>query len=88
MSRVHLYLSWVALRRHLPEEARREGERAVALDPRDPEAWNHLGAVRAATGDREGARQAWEKALAIRPGDPQARANLDRLEAGGRSAPR
>lgn len=82
LSRVHLYLSWVAMRRRLPDEALREGERAVALDARDPEAWNHLGAVRAQSGDAQGARAAWERTLAIRPGDSQALANLDRLSGG------
>lgn len=41
--------------------------RAVLLDPSQPDAWRHLGIVRAQLGDPDGARRAYRKYLELAP---------------------
>ncbi|WP_250479909.1 MULTISPECIES: tetratricopeptide repeat protein [unclassified Caballeronia] len=61
--------------------ARREGDlrrakalfqRAIGLNPRDPNGWSMLADMQLATGDGRGAEQAWRSALQYRAEDPSA----------------
>jgi tetratricopeptide (TPR) repeat protein len=60
-------------------EALRAFGRALALDPRNPEAFNNRGAALLALNQKEAARQDFERALAIDPCEWSARLNLRRL---------
>ena len=65
--------------------ARDNLERALALDPRSPEALLELGIVRRLDGDRVGAAAAWEQVVKNAPGSPAAvtaLVNMARLEGG------
>ncbi len=53
--------------------------RALALDPRNPEALNNRGAALLALDQREAARQDFERALAMDPCEFNARSNLQHL---------
>ncbi|OGS40560.1 MAG: hypothetical protein A2506_12940 [Elusimicrobia bacterium RIFOXYD12_FULL_66_9] len=53
-----------------PQQAAREYEEAVRLNPRFAEAWLELGAMSGALGEREKAHAAFEKALALSPRNP------------------
>jgi len=66
------------------DEALREVETAVRLNPNDADAHNTLGIIAIQRGDATRARAEWEAALRVNPSDRDARANLQRLEAQGR----
>lgn len=51
-------------------------QQALALDPRNPELYNNLGAVQRASGDLPGARDAYRRALSLNPGYAAAWSNL------------
>ena len=57
------------------EEAERDSQRAVDLDPGSSDAWNNLGRIRFERGDLEGAIPFYEKALELRPAFPVALSN-------------
>jgi DNA-binding response OmpR family regulator len=61
------------------EAARESVRRAIALDPGQPEAYNLLGALFEAGGDRLEAQKFYRAALDIDPTYKPARSNLDRL---------
>ncbi|MGH9335916.1 MAG: sulfatase-like hydrolase/transferase, partial [Vicinamibacteria bacterium] len=52
-------------------------KRAVALDARDAESWNQLGALLLSRDEVDAAIEAFEKAVALRPQDEMFRHNLD-----------
>ena len=58
------------------EDARRELERSVELEPQVPEAWNNLGNVWQRLDQPDRAIEAYRRALAIRPDDPTTLNNL------------
>ncbi len=51
------------------DDAVREAERILSLDPQSPSAWREVGTIRLARGDLEGADRAFLRALAIEPLD-------------------
>ncbi len=72
-----------AIRSTVPEEARRDLERAerslrLAADaaPHDYETWFRIGQVTAALGDTDASAEAFRTALRVRPEDPTAASNL------------
>lgn len=77
---LHLNRS-VILAVHLarPDEARREVERALALNPRYGPAWLNLGNLCEQAGDRDGARRAYEQVLSLEPGQALALSRLPNL---------
>ncbi len=66
-------LEWQA---HRLDAAQRDLARALALDPRNAEAWNNLGLVHEDAGRPDAARQAYALALALAPGLPDPSQNL------------
>ncbi|PYT17432.1 MAG: hypothetical protein DMF51_02580 [Acidobacteria bacterium] len=84
LGRSHFYLSYIASMRHLPDDAMREAEQAVRLEPEDASFWTWIGVLRARRGERQAARDAWNRALALKPGDTRIIHWLKRL--GDRSA--
>ncbi len=77
---VHLNRS-VLLAQHLarPDAARRELERALALNPRYAPAWLNLGNLCEQAGDRDGADRAYEQVLALAPQHALALSRLPNL---------
>ena len=64
-------LAWVLYRLKQPQAALVPMEKAVRLSEKTPDAtlFDHLGDIRAASGDAAGAREAWRKALELEPSD-------------------
>jgi Flp pilus assembly protein TadD len=58
--------------------------RAIALDPGNPDAHNNLGNAFLTLGRHADAMTAYRRCLELRPGHPQAAANLELLGGGGR----
>ena len=56
----------------VPDLAADDLSRALAFDPKNPDALTELGMLRKEKGDRDGARQAWLAAINIAPGSPAA----------------
>ena len=61
------------------QSAARDGEAALAIDPRHARARNLVGAARARLGDADGARRAFREAIAAAPDDPAPDVNLGTL---------
>ncbi len=76
LSGPHANLGLLYLRQDRPDEAARELERAVTLNPEQAAAWNALGIVHRQRGDFEAAREAYEAALAADPDLAEAHRNL------------
>jgi Flp pilus assembly protein TadD len=64
-------LAWVLYKLKQPQAALVPMEKAVRLSDKTPDAtlFDHLGDIRAASGDAAGAREAWRKALELEPSD-------------------
>ncbi len=64
-------LAWVLYKLKQPQAALVPMEKAVRLSNKTPDAtlFDHLGDIRAASGDAAGAREAWRKALELEPSD-------------------
>jgi tetratricopeptide (TPR) repeat protein len=60
-------------------EARDACDKALALDPDNPDAWNNLGNARRELGDIEGAAEAYQTAYGLHPGMITALGNLSTL---------
>jgi Flp pilus assembly protein TadD len=58
--------------------------RAIALDPGNPDAHNNLGNAFLILGRHAEAMNSYRRCLELAPGHPQAAANLERLGAGSR----
>jgi Flp pilus assembly protein TadD len=58
------------------EEARREFQSAVGVDPEGATGWSNLGAVQLLLGNTEAGRQAYDKALELAPEDAVTRYNF------------
>ncbi|RMH17894.1 MAG: tetratricopeptide repeat protein [Acidobacteria bacterium] len=75
----HLYRGGLALRLGRRDVARRHFERAVELDPRDPEAHRALAFLLAESGDAAGALEHFRRAIALDPGNALLRYNAGTL---------
>jgi hypothetical protein len=62
-----------------PDEARREIDAALALNPRYGPAWLNRGNLCEQAGDRDGARRAYEQVLTLQPGNALALSRLPNL---------
>lgn len=67
----------------VPDLARDDIARALAIDPDNPDALMELGAVQAGTGDFDAARESWLRVLSVAPGSraaDAARAALQQMD--------
>lgn len=62
------------------DEALKEYDRALKLNPREADLYVNMGALLIGMGDEQRAREAWQRALSIDPGNKMAGENLRRLE--------
>ncbi len=62
------------------QEARSSLEKAMLLDPYDPEAMEKLGALEAGNKNYARAAELWRWALELDPGNVSLKSNLERLE--------
>ena len=69
-------LSQLCLTHGLIDEATAASERAVALDPSQPDTWHRLGIIHMQRQQAEAAREALERAVALRPDFAKALNNL------------
>jgi tetratricopeptide (TPR) repeat protein len=72
----HSVLGLALLQSQRHEEAARELERAVELEPAALNAWGNLGIAYEALNDREKAIQCYQRVLALAPGHPGATRRL------------
>jgi cytochrome c-type biogenesis protein CcmH/NrfG len=82
--RARLMLARALFQTDDPAGALSHAERAVALTPRDPDAFLLLGRVYAVHRMFDSAARAFHTALALRPGDGEAQELLRRLDEEGR----
>ena len=80
-ARAHQVLGAVALHREQPDEARRQLELAVGIDPRLAVAWNGLGVARFRLEGAGAALAAWHKAVEIDPNYFDALLNIGMVSA-------
>jgi choline-sulfatase len=86
-ARAHQILGAVALHREQPDEARRQLQLAVELDPRLAIAWNTLGVARLRLEGPAAALAAWRKAVELAPNYWEALYNIGLVSAAmGRKA--
>ena len=76
----HYYAGALFFLQDRPEQAAREAEATIAIDPSNAKAHNLLGAVLARAGQRERARQAFSASLKADPREPATYTNLAMLE--------
>lgn len=70
-----------------PEEAIKGYERCLEFNPKNTIVMNNLAAAYQQTGRSEEAKALWRKILSLDPANAKAKANLERLESGGRQEP-
>jgi superkiller protein 3 len=61
------------------DEAIREFEKVIKLNPRSADAYFNIGVAREAQNDMESARKIYEKVIKLVPGHQSARGRLDKL---------
>jgi spermidine synthase len=76
----HYYAAALHFLQERPDQAAREAETTIALDPGNAKAHNLLGAVLASMGQRERAREAFTTSLRVDPKEPATYTNLATLE--------
>ena len=79
-AKILLAIGRIHLQAHRLDAARAALQRATALDPSQPEAWNDLGGVESAAGNQAEALRLYEKALALGPDLPYALINAGRAQ--------
>jgi regulator of sirC expression with transglutaminase-like and TPR domain len=65
------------------DDARKDADRAVQLNPKNADAWLERGVIRHAKGDKAGAEADWRQATQAAPDSPAAKAAAANLNQGG-----
>jgi hypothetical protein len=81
----HYYLGLLYRTQHRLEEAKREFEIALQLNPGNNKTYGNLGLVLMKLGDLQGAQQAFTAALLLNPEDDIARTSLEEIRRGPRT---